>query len=194
MARHGVEHRVEPRFDHDLRQTGETKTHARDPDPKIPFTRESVNGGGGMVVVVVGWWWWWWRGRARSGACRAPDHVGSPPHLLAFLPTLPIDPPPSSSSSSSSPPLPDHRYSAPAPASAPPRHLSAPSLFQPKLEEQGRAGEGRELEWFSNKVFRRERKKWKIDSFFPFFLSFLRSNFWKINYIRKSSSDEVVSF
>ncbi|KAG6800064.1 hypothetical protein HZU73_04583 [Apis mellifera caucasica] len=47
MARHGVEHRVEPRFDHDLRQTGETKTHARDPDPKIPFTRESVNGGGG---------------------------------------------------------------------------------------------------------------------------------------------------
>lgn len=94
MARHGVEHRVEPRFDHDLRQTGETKTHARDPDPKIPFTRESVNGGGGMVVVVVGWWWWWWRGRARSGACRAPDHVGSPPHLLAFLPTLPIDPPP----------------------------------------------------------------------------------------------------
>lgn len=59
MARHGVEHRVEPRFDHDLRQTGETKTHARDPDPKIPFTRESVNGGdgggssGGMVVVVA---------------------------------------------------------------------------------------------------------------------------------------------
>lgn len=140
-----------------------------------------------MVVVVVA------RTREeRSLPGPGPRRIATPSPRFSTYTTY--RPPPSSSSSSSSPPLPDHRYSAPAPASAPPLHLSAPSLFQPKLEEQGRAGEGRELEWFSNKVFRRERKKWKIDSFFPFFLSFLRSNFWKINYIRKSSSDEVVSF
>lgn len=174
MARHGVEHRVEPRFDHDLRQTGETKTHARDPDPKIPFTRESVNGGGGMVVVVVGWWWWWWRGRARSGACRAPDHVGSPPHLLAFLPTLPIDPPPPP------PPPPLPRPLSPTTVTLPlPLPLPLPCTSQPhpcsnpnsrSKEEQEREGSssGSQTKFFEE----REKNGRLIRSFLSFFLSF----------------------